>query len=57
VTETPTETATRATDRTSTITPYGGGSDGREGFLDNPLLPLLVLTFAVFVVLVAVTGQ
>jgi hypothetical protein len=61
VTDTPTETATPVADRTSEAdheaTPYGAGSDGREGFLDNPLLPVLALTFAVFVVLVAVTGQ
>ena len=61
VTDTPTETAAPVADRTSEAdreaTPYGAGSDGREGFLDNPLLPVLALTFAVFVVLVAVTGQ
>jgi|AntDeeMetagen134_2_1112570.scaffolds.fasta_scaffold04479_1 hypothetical protein len=38
-------------------TAYGGGSDGREGILDNPLFPVLALVFAVFVVLVVVTGQ
>ena len=60
-TDTPTEADTPTTDPTSgaehETTAYGAGSDGREGILDNPLLPILVLTFAVFVVLVAVTGQ
>jgi len=60
-TDTPTGTDTPTTDPASgaehETTAYGAGSDGREGILDNPLLPILVLTFAVFVVLVAVTGQ
>ena len=60
-TDTPTGADTPTTDPASgaehETTAYGAGSDGREGILDNPLLPILVLTFAVFVVLVAVTGQ
>ncbi|EMA44010.1 DUF7282 domain-containing protein [Halococcus saccharolyticus] len=69
--DTPTPTTTQTTEATepATSTPdpasgsdhettaYGGGSDGREGILDNPLFPVLALVFAVFVVLVAVTGQ
>ena len=60
-TDTPTEADTPTTDPTSgaehETTAYGAGSDGREGIFDNPLFPILVLTFAVFVVLVAVTSQ
>ena len=60
-TDTPTGADTPTTDPASgaehETTAYGAGSDGREGILDNPLFPILVLTFAVFVVLVAVTGQ
>ncbi|EMA49250.1 MULTISPECIES: DUF7282 domain-containing protein [Halococcus] len=66
---TPTTTQTAETTEPATSTPdpasgsdhettaYGGGSDGREGILDNPLFPVLALVFAVFVVLVVVTGQ
>lgn len=43
-----------ARDRT---TAYGGESNGREGILDNPLFPVLVVVFAVFAVLVAVGGR
>ena len=68
-TSTPTTDQTAETTEPATSTPdpasgsdhettaYGGGSDGREGILDNPLFPVLALVFAVFVVLVAVTGQ
>ncbi len=56
-TETDTPTADPASGSEHETTAYGAGSDGREGILDNPLFPILALTFAVFVVLVAVTGQ
>jgi hypothetical protein len=60
-TPTPTETqtpTTTAAPRTAndTLTPYGGESNGREGILENPLFPLLVLVFAIFAVL-AVVGR